>query len=538
MRARTLRLVPLLLAALLVGRLAAVWAARATFPYDLEWMEGGMLAHAWRLTHGLPLYTTPGPDWIPYLYPPGYAALLAAASTVFGLDYSTGRALALLGTLCAAGAVVHIVARQGRSWSVALLSAAAFLGCYPQVGAFYDLVRLDGSLMGLLAWSLALALDKRRGALATSALLLAVAFTFKQNVALLGLPLAAYLWHRDGWRIGLAWGLTAAVPALAFVAWMQARTHGVFLDYLVATPAAHPVVALRVFPGLLRDLAAALAPMLAAGTAAWALTEHRARALSRREVRAAVGLGALLFALDWLLPQASGSGALYVWQRLLADGAGGLALVLAARVGRAHPERSFALGVGGVGLLMVALMRGHHGGFINVLVPGFWLVCVGAGVALARSERLGAPSWAISLALTAQLVFANAALHPDDLVPTDEDRAAGDALVAALRGVEGPVLAPIAPWLPVQAGHKPSFPLIALWDVAQHKRSPFPGVTQMLTRAAQEQHWGAVVTGPRPLDFALPPSYAHAQTFEPPAGAGYPMTGWRTRPTELLVRTP
>ena len=54
-------LVPLAVAALLLLRLGLVWAARAPYPFDLEWMEGGMLAHAWRLANGLPLYVEPGP---------------------------------------------------------------------------------------------------------------------------------------------------------------------------------------------------------------------------------------------------------------------------------------------------------------------------------------------------------------------------------------------------------------------------------------------------------------------------------------------
>lgn len=71
-------LVPALAAASLVLNVVRGFLARRTHPFDLEWMEGGMLAHAWRIVHGLPLYPEPGPEWIPYVYPPGYAAVLAA----------------------------------------------------------------------------------------------------------------------------------------------------------------------------------------------------------------------------------------------------------------------------------------------------------------------------------------------------------------------------------------------------------------------------------------------------------------------------
>src|SRR5688572_24966262 len=67
---------PVAVAAAFVARLAEVWAARLGWPYDLEWMEGGMLAHSWRLAEGLPLYVEPGPEFVPFVYPPGYAALV------------------------------------------------------------------------------------------------------------------------------------------------------------------------------------------------------------------------------------------------------------------------------------------------------------------------------------------------------------------------------------------------------------------------------------------------------------------------------
>src|SRR5262245_21490265 len=72
----------LLLAGALLVPLLLLWARRAAHPFDLEWMEGGMLAHAWRIQHGLPLYDAPAAEFVPYLYPPGYAAVLAALSTV------------------------------------------------------------------------------------------------------------------------------------------------------------------------------------------------------------------------------------------------------------------------------------------------------------------------------------------------------------------------------------------------------------------------------------------------------------------------
>ena len=74
---------------------------RLDYPYDLEWMEGGMLIHALRLSEGLGIYVVPSSDFIPYIYPPLYPTVLAALSEVWTLDYWMGRGISILGTLLA-----------------------------------------------------------------------------------------------------------------------------------------------------------------------------------------------------------------------------------------------------------------------------------------------------------------------------------------------------------------------------------------------------------------------------------------------------
>src|SRR5690606_23094615 len=57
--------------------LAVVFALRVGFPLELEWMEGGSLQQAFRVQQGLPVYGPPSPEFVPFLYPPLYPALLA-----------------------------------------------------------------------------------------------------------------------------------------------------------------------------------------------------------------------------------------------------------------------------------------------------------------------------------------------------------------------------------------------------------------------------------------------------------------------------
>ena len=105
-RYRIVDLLPLALAAWVVWLVVGTWAARWAHPFDLEWMEGGMLAHAWRLQHGLDLYPAPNPDFIPFVYPPGYASVLAIVGEFFPLGHALGRAVAASGSLAAAAALL------------------------------------------------------------------------------------------------------------------------------------------------------------------------------------------------------------------------------------------------------------------------------------------------------------------------------------------------------------------------------------------------------------------------------------------------
>ena len=41
--------------------------ARLGYPYDLEWMEGGLLTHSARIANGQGIYVTPSVEFVPYL---------------------------------------------------------------------------------------------------------------------------------------------------------------------------------------------------------------------------------------------------------------------------------------------------------------------------------------------------------------------------------------------------------------------------------------------------------------------------------------
>jgi hypothetical protein len=434
--------------------------SRLGYPYDLEWMEGGMLNHAHRVLEGEPLYVMPELDFIPFIYPPLYPWILGMLGHVFELSHGLGRALSFAGTIAAGAAIVAAVRGERGGWAPAIGGAALFFACYPDSGSFMDLVRNDGLVMGLVAWALVLA---RWEQVRWAGLLLVLAFATKHAVAIYGLPALIWLWRCSGRATALKYMAWSVGPALLFTVVMTVTSDGLFLTYILGVPAAHPFVLKRFTQ---------TAPL------------ELMRALPWTSGLAVLALG--LF-----------------WRRL---GQGGL----------------YWLAQAALGILLSMVMRGHHGGYLNVLMPGTWFLALGGALAVTRLRYrfTGLPVRAgTALLIAGQLWTARWAV--ERYAPTTADRVAGDGIVERLAAVDGPVLAPWSAYLPRQAGKEGSIALIALWDI-HHKRSPLTQEARLIKHAIKAQHFGAVLTArtksKKGLE-GLGTSYSRASFAQAPRGS-------------------
>lgn len=543
---------PAAVAALLLSLLGGVWAARLTYPFDLEWMEGGMLAHAWRLDRGLPLYVAPNPDFVPYVYPPGYPALLAALGKVFGLSPALGRAVSILGILGAAAGVAHAARRQGAPLWLAGAGGVVLLGAWPHTGAFYDLVRPDSLALGLLAWSIALVIDGRRGTPVAAGLLLAASFLCKHNMAAFGPALLLAVAWRDGWRPALAFAAASAGPALAAVGWLQWASDGHFLTYLLEVPTSHPSSWDRVWPGTLRELGTPL-PLATAVPALWlvALGLQRQRTWPMG-LAAFLPVGAGMVAGWWgtYVPPPKESG-MFNFPSSFAFWAVGAAPVavaltlggqavdrLAGRGGGPGWRYAAGVAVGGTGLAIASAMRAHNGGFLNVHMPLFLVVALAFAVTLARwrADHGGPVVRVAAVALIcAQLGWSIGLLDRDRFVPTPADEALGWRFVEAARAAEGPVLSPCAAWIPVLAGKEPSLHYMGLWDL-EYPGGPYHDRRGSIARAVEERRWGAVLACGQKFPYRVEEHYEGGPPWvEQRDRALMPKTGWRARPVRVLT---
>jgi hypothetical protein len=442
-----------------------IFAMRVPHPYDLEWMEGGMLLHGYRIQTGQPLYVIPSSEFIPFIYTPLYSWILGLGGKIFGLSYTLGRLISVLGSLAAAAAIIAAVRGERGSIAVGMGAAALFLTTWDESGTFMDLVRTDGLLIGLMGWSL---VALRHGWIRTGGLLLVLAFMAKHAVAIFGLPALIWIGVRWGWAGVRRFLLWCLIPAVAFVEWMVLEGDGLFLTYILEVPSTHPFVFKRFWPGTPDELYSTLPHIN--GVLRYVLPLALVALLYRLGVRRGWIRWSPAVTHSW--PERVGPGLYWGSQAALV-------------------------------LVMCMAMRGHHGGYLNVLMPGHWMMAAVAGMTLAGVQRWVPSLWvriAVTTLISTQLWHgtqwtkngkeAELAAY----LPTEGDVLGGDAVVDELASIRGPVLAPWSPWLPAQAGKRPFFHLIAAWDIG-HEGSPLSPYLHEITRDMKTQRWSAIVVG-------------------------------------------
>jgi len=537
-------LLPVAAAAVVVTIVFLGFAARVGAPFDLEWMEGGQLVHAWRLAEGLPLFVPPSPDWVPFVYPPGYPAVVAALGEVVGVSMPLGRVVSIAGTLAAAAAAFHLVHRVGGSLVFAFVAAATFLGTWPQAGAFYDIVRADGLFLGLLGGALALAFDGRRGTAVAAGLLLATAIAVKHSALPFVVPVALAVGSVRGAREAWTAVAIALVPPALLASLWQVRSDGAFLAYLVDVPLTHPMLWNRVWPGLPRDLGVAL-PIAAVVPAVWLVmrggASGAAPAWLASFVPAFLGMGAAWWGTA-VAPRAGDDSALPAGLAFFAIGAALGALVVSggaavgSRAARWGPSGVTWAVLVGVALAVAAVMRAHNGGYLNVLAPLFWVVAVAFALVLARmwaAARRPSHRWAAALLATAQLGWAATHIDRPSLEPIAADRAAWERLVEAARRTKGAVWSPYAAWIPHDAGKRPSAHMMGFWDL-DFAGTPFPEHEEAAREAIRDHRWSLVIGSSAFFPYDLDAGYRKGEVFEKDR-ALCPKTGWKACADRLLV---
>lgn len=477
---RAFRIVLAGLATLALGVFVVLAVLRVGHPFELEWQEGGVLAHVARVLGGEPLYAAPSLEHIAFPYPPLYYWIGAGAGAVFGPGLLALRVVSIAASLAAFAFLCRILARATGSSLAAFCAAGLFAASYRFAGAWMDVARVDALSLALTLAAVEFVLA-RRGALAAVGTggLFFLAFLAKQSALAPAVGCLAGLALRSR-KDALVAAATLVVLVVASTLVFDARTDGWYRWYVFDQLAGQGLdrgLAL----GFAREVCLAFAPLLAlAALFAWSVRRDGA-ALAPGAERGIAPLAGVI-----------------------------LGFGVAAAVGRAHP-----------------------GGYDNTLLPACAAAALVFGVALARLLSMGGKLALVAGALGV-LQFALLAYDPRAQLPTEEDRTRGAALVSTLRATPGEVWMPDHGYLAVRAGKRPSAHGMAVIDLLRsNDRATAQRFVDELVRAIDERRYAAIVLD-QPWEDDLPPlgrAYERAPLPYPSSAAFVPVTGDPRRPS-------
>lgn len=485
---------------------------RIGFPYDLEWMEGGLLTHAQRIADGSGIYVEPSVDFIPFLYTPLYPGIIGMLSPLFGISYWVGRALSIISVFGICALLVLVVRRESdaRTRSLSYLGGISAIGffaaTYPWVEGWYDLVRADslfllmvlGGLFGLRNWSRAPGLEGI-AKLACAAALLGLSFFAKQT-GILFVATGGFIVLVLNWRRVPVYIAVTGLLGLGGTWLLNKMSAKWFWVYIYETHQHHDFNIDRFYKSF--------------GNILWhfpALT------------------GVVAFSILLML-------ATLIAKRTLPASARGLALWTPV----------FAISV-----LVGAIGWGTEFAHFNAYIPAmlFGSLCVGLAVpsiagciALWLPERI-ATTWATRAGLLAGLVLGAqlgvSTWSPSTFIPSEQEHQAGTQLVHTLRDVEGEVFIPYHPWYAHLAGKTTKVHLMGLRDMNTGKVWGIRGLEESLAN----HEFGAIVFDNRPIGRELRSMhrYYRMDDYLPATASPHVFTGagavWNRDVTTLVPRS-
>lgn len=449
-------------------------------PFGLEWMEGGTLDVIARAGAGMPIYTAPSVEYVPYLYTPGYYFVGAGATKLFGLDFFGPRLVSLISTLIAAALIGWMVVWEGgrRHWG--LLAATVYIASYEACGQWFHLARVDSLyVLSVLAAAAAVRFGKGRAAMYASALLIVIAIVTKQSTLMALAPMGVWLLVTQPRR---ALTIGAAVTVLlGGVVWAwQWKSDGWFLYYVWTLPSSHALVPSAWLGFWVDDLRLGL-PMLALAPGLVWLRASRARA------------------------------------------AGFYAALLLGLVGSAWFSRL------------------HSGGALNALMPAFAGLALTTGLCLSAVERRFSTRWprlirpALAVLALGQVALLAIPMPRAPSLAEEADR--GERFMRYLAARPGETLLPDHRFVQTKAG-QPSFGLgMAAADVL--RATDGDRANQMLRasliEAFESQRFAEVILSVRKglVPRLTREHYCFAEKID---FAPRPVTGARHRPRWVWVR--
>lgn len=241
LRARPLEALVAAGAVALLVELFVVVVQRLFYPFELEWMEGGVVTEMQVILAGKSLYAEPHLAFTPFLYPPVFFYASALVAKIVGVGLLAPRLVSVGATVGSMVLVARLVRAEGGRPLAALLALSFIAVSFQRCGFIMDLARVDSlfAFVGLLAFY-TLRMGRSNVSAALAGLLFTLAFFTKQTGLLVAVAVlaGAFLWSRQR---AIVAGVTMAVTCPTSFWLLDRATDGWFRYYTFTVAGSHAI---------------------------------------------------------------------------------------------------------------------------------------------------------------------------------------------------------------------------------------------------------------------------------------------------------
>lgn len=392
--------------------------SRISYPYSLEWMEGGHLIQVDRLLSQQSLYEAPSIDYVPMIYPPLFFYFSAGLSSLLGFGFLPLRLISIVATIGCLLIIFCMVYCETRNSYSAVISSGFFLATYQLCYTWFDLARVDMLYIFLLLLGIyILRFSTKSLALFFAGIIFTSSILTKQTAIFYILPIIIYFSlinpiKKTLWLIGsLSTSLLLSLIILNLI------NDGWLVYFLFLLPSNHSI-SLNSF------------------------------------IR--------FWTYDLILPFG------------IALSYGLFFLLNLSKTSKNHYEAFYLVLLIGF-LTASSFSRSNFGGSENTLIPVYVIVSIIFGLGMDRAIKL-IPiipknflfQFKILIYFVCSMQFITMLYNPLTFIPTKENQIANEKVIQLIEESNGAVLFPSNNYLNLFAGKKPYFNTVAFYEMRGH----------------------------------------------------------------------
>ena len=460
---------------------------RISYPFELEWCEGSSVHQVMKILSGEKIYVPPSLEFISLPYTPLYFYISAAVSKIIGIGFTPLRIVSFISSLGCFLIIFFLVKRETRSNFAGLLSASLFAATFRTSGAWFDIARVDSLFLFLLLMSIyIIKLNDSSISLILAGILVSLSFLTKQTALIISVPIMLYCILLDRYRSIFYFGTIILIigGSTLLLNYMHDRW---FNYYVFKVPTFAPLLKNMFVVFWAKDI---IAPMFIACSMS--------------------------------------------------------VFYLFVQISKSNKKNALFYFLTSIGMVSGALLpRLHLGGYVNVLLPAYAIISIFFGLATHTTLEFiqGIPInkrkfTEICLYLICIIQFVVLKYDPLSQIPTKEDLAAGKDFINTLSHLQGDIIVPSHPYLPILAGKRSYAHDYLMYETLCGNFSLIKAkLNSEIVQAIREKRFSAIILdSPFPwFQEEISKNYLNQGSVFTNPSVFWPVTGRSTRPEFIYV---